>query len=80
MDREFELENLNKINSKDNLRVEGMTILKWTLHKQSRRMWNGFMDFATGILVGFCVNGNEHKNFMNCGELLKHMRNYKLLH
>jgi len=38
MDTEFGLENLNKINSKDNLRLEGMTILKWTLHKQSRRM------------------------------------------
>ena len=33
MDREFGLENLNKKKSKENLRVEGMTILKWTLHK-----------------------------------------------
>lgn len=65
MDTDFGLENLNKTNSKGNLPVEGMTILKWTLHKQSRRMWNGFMEFTTGLFVGCCVHGNEHKNSMN---------------
>ena len=74
MDTDFGLENLNKTKSKGNLPVEGMTILKWTLRKQSRRMWNGFMDFTTGLLVGCCVHGNEHKISMNSGELLQQMR------
>ena len=69
MDREFGLENLNN-KSKETLRVEGMTILKWTLHKQSRKIWIGFMDYATGLLVGCFLHGNEHTNSMNCSELL----------
>jgi len=42
-------------------------------------MWTVFMDFATGLLVGCCVHGNEHNISKNCGELLDQLRNYKLL-
>lgn len=42
-------------------------------------MWTGYMDFGTGLLVGWCVQGNEHTNSKHCGELLDQLGNYKLL-
>jgi hypothetical protein len=59
----FELDNLGK-DHLEGLAINGRTILKWILKKQSVNIRTGSSSLTTGPVAGSCEHGNESLGFI----------------